>query len=171
MKQLFLYFAAVLIIFGCQQNETSSTDENAMEPEPPSIVGAWEIVGYSATTPDSTWKGDAPFRSVILFTNNYYSVEIAQVERPSWAERPNGERPTNEEITNAFNGLTSNSGKYEIQGDSIRYTALIAKYPNFMNDSPSFANGFVVDGDKLTITGVMRGNSEGSLTTTYRRLE
>ncbi len=171
MKNLLLYVVAALLMVNCQQNETSSVEENTMEPEAPSIVGAWEIVDFTLSSPDSTWKEDAPYRSVIIFTKKYYSTEIARVERPSWADLPNGEERSAEDISNAYNGLTSNSGTYEIQGDSLVRTALIAKHPNYMNDEPTNSVGFKLDGDKMTTTNHARNNAEVLVTTTYRRLE
>ena len=170
MKTIILSGMAILLMISCQQNETSSTEESVVEPEP-SIIGAWEITGYTMTTPDSTWSGDAPYRSVILFSKNYYSVEIAHEERPSWPDRADGEGASAEEISNAYSGLTSNSGTYKIQGDSLIYTAVVAKYPNFMNDYPTYSVAVKLDGDNLTTTRVARNNPQGSVTTTHKRLE
>lgn len=171
MNPKFLLFAAALMVLSCQPNESSTTNEEVTMEQEPSIVGAWEIEEYTVTTPDSTWKVDAPYRSVILYTKNYYSVEIARTERPSMAELPDGEKRSYEEISTNYNALTSNSGTYKIQGDSLIHTAVIAKNPNFMNDDPTYSVGVKIDGDKMTTTRGLRNNAEGTATTTYKRIE
>ena len=164
-----MYVATILLFSGCQQQEASTSEIDETE-SLPAIVGAWEIVESSYSTADTSWTS-APYRSVILFTKNYYSIEIANEDRPSWVENPDGEGPSNEEISNAYSGLTSNSGKYEVRGDSIYFNAVIAKYPNFMNDFPERTSAMKLEGDNLTLTSVGMGSTNRMVITKYKRLE
>ena len=163
MKRSFYYLAifGLFLLFSCQANQTATEEESSVPDEPaaPSIVGAWEIT--SSTNADGT--DNTPYRSIIIYTDNFYSVEIARENRPSWPEIPEGEETPEENIRNAYSGLTSNSGRYTIKGDSIIRDVIVAKFPNFMNDFPRSAFAYTLDGDQLVTTG-SRGSS------TYRRL-
>ena len=163
MKRSFFYLAifGLLLLFSCQANQTATEEESSVPDEPaaPSIVGAWEIT--SSTNADG--EENTPYRSIIIYTDNFYSVEIARENRPSWPEIPDDEETPEEHIRNAYSGLISNSGRYNIEGDSIIYDVIVAKYPNFMNDFPRFAVAYTLDGDQLVTTGIF-GSS------THRRL-
>jgi len=163
MKRSFFYLSifGMFLLFSCQSNQTA-TEEESSEPDEPavtSIVGAWEITSST----DAEGTDNSPYRSIIIYTDNFYSVEIARENRPSWPEIPDDEETAEENIRNAYTGLTSNSGRYSIQGDSIIHDIIVAKYPNFMNDFPRSAFAYTLDGDQLVTTG-----SRGSRT--YRRL-
>ena len=163
MKRSFIYFSVfgLFLLFSCQGNQTATEEEAVVPDEPaaPSIVGAWEIT--SSTNADG--EDNSPYRSIIIYTDSFYSVEIATQERPSWLDIPEDEDTPEENIRNAYDGLTSNSGRYTIAGDSIIHDIIVAKYPNFMNDFPRSASAFTLDGDQLVTTGNF-GSS------TYRRL-
>jgi hypothetical protein len=162
-----LFLSALL--FSCQ-SKTSSTDETVQSAKSttPSIVGSWEITKQDFTSKDTS-KTSTPFRSIITFTDKFYSMTIATEDRPSWPETPKGEKVTYDNLANAFNHFISNAGRYEIKGDSIMYNIIAAKSPNFMNDTKKYAQAFSFDGDKL-ITNVTYSNG-AKITYTYSRLE
>lgn len=161
MKRSFFYIAIFGLLFSCQSQQSANEESStADEPAAPSIVGAWEIT--SGTNADG--EDNSPYRSLIIYTDSFYSVEIATVERPSWPEIPDGEDTPDEHILNAYGGLISNSGRYTIEGDSIIHEAIIAKYPNFMNDFPRWALAYTLDGDMLETTGNFGSDS-------YRRIK
>ncbi|HEY5689874.1 MAG TPA: lipocalin-like domain-containing protein [Cyclobacteriaceae bacterium] len=166
MKLKLLFLAVAAMMFSCQPSQ-SEAEENDDEESP--LEGAWEIVQEDVTTSDSSWSRK-PYRSLIMYTDNHYSIEIAWRERASWPDRADGEDVSDENIKDAYNGLTSNSGEYEIRGDSIYYNAIIAKSPNFMNDWPKVARKFSLEGDQL-VTNSKTFGGDGTTTTTYRRIE
>lgn len=160
MKRLLFFLAISGFLFSCQpQQEANSESVIADEPAEASIVGAWEITSST----DTDGVESTPYQSVIIYAEGFYSVEIAWENIESWSDLPDGEDRSEEEIRNSYSRLTSNSGRYEIQGDSIIHEAVVAKHPNFMNDWPRWATAYSLDGDQLVTTG-SRGSS------TYRRL-
>jgi len=150
MKRNILYLAIAVLLFNCQPKQTSTEEPAATkDPAAPTIVGAWEIIEASWSNKDTSVVRK-PFRSIIIYTDNFYSWEIAREDRPSWPERPDGEKVSYDDLSNAYSGLTSNSGRYEVRGDSIFHDVLIAKSPNLMNSNSKFAFAFKLDGDQLT---------------------
>ena len=167
MKQNILYLAIAVLLFNCQPKQTSTEEVSAPEePAAPSIVGVWEMIESSFSNEDTSGV-NTPFRSIIIYTDKFYSIEIARSDRPSWPEIPDGEKVSYDDLSNAYSNLTSNSGRYEIRGDSIFYDVIIAKSPNFMNDYPKMAAAFTLDGDQLTTKASYSGTN---LKNNYRRL-
>jgi hypothetical protein len=133
-----------------------------------SIQGSWEIIEQKFTSKDSS-NTSTPFRSILIFTDKFYSITTAGVDRPSWPQTPTGEKVSYENLENAYQNFTSNAGHYEIKGDSILYKIIVAKSPNFMNDIKNYSQAFALNGDKLiTYTSSASGRKT---TTTYKRLE
>jgi hypothetical protein len=161
MKRSLFTLAIIGLLFSCQpQQEASSEAPQAPEESAtPSIVGAWEITSST----NANGEDNTPYRSIIIYTDSFYSVEIANESRPSWPQIEDGEETPEENIRNAYEGLISNSGRYAIEGDSIIHDVIVAKWPNFMNDFPRATAAFTLEGDKLVTTG-----NRGS--TTYKRI-
>lgn len=110
----------------------------------------------------------SPYRSIYLFTEKHYSIEQVSTERASFQPLAEGEERDLEEIVEAFGPLYSNSGSYEIRGDSIFYTAHVAKNPNFMNDNPNWSRQITVGAD--TLTSVVT-EENGTATYIYTRMD
>ncbi|MFT5954933.1 MAG: hypothetical protein ACI8QD_001784 [Cyclobacteriaceae bacterium] len=161
MQKSLFYLLVAGLLFSCQAQQENNMEESILEePEMPSIFGAWEITSITNTEGEES----TPYRSVIIYSEGFYSVEIAWENIESWPEIPEGEEWSEEEILSSYGRLTSNSGKYTIEGDSIIHEAIIAKHPNFMNDWPRWATSFTLDGDQLSTIG-NRGSSS------YRRIK
>ena len=133
-----------------------------------SIKGCWEIIDQKFTSGDSM-KTSIPYRSVIIFTDKFYSITFASVDRPSWPTMAEGEKASYENLENAYQHFTSNAGRYEIKGDSIIYSITVAKSPNYMNDVKYLHQAFSLYGDKLITYSTSA--SGWKLSTTYKRLE
>jgi hypothetical protein len=133
-----------------------------------SIQGSWEVIEQKFTSTDST-STTIPFRSIIIFTDKFYSITYAIVDRSSWPNIPAGEKASYENLENAFHNFVSNAGRYEIKGDSIMYNVVVSKHPNYMNDVKSASRAFELNGDKLiTHTTSATGQKR---TTTYKRMK
>ena len=159
-SHLFAPVLGLFILAGCQPSTTAQSAESApVEEASPTIEGAWELV--SITGDEETF---VPFKSIIIFTDKYYSVEIALEDRPSWGDLEEGEETAVEDIVNAYEGLISNSGTYSIEGDSLIREAIVAKFPNYMNEWPRTASAFELSGDQMTTLG-------GQGVWTYKRLK
>ncbi|WP_445383089.1 hypothetical protein [Robiginitalea sp. IMCC43444] len=149
MKTTFTVLAAALLIIACAEKKEKPA-EVAME-EAPSIEGAWEMSHIKWESPDTTvyWK---PYKSIIIYTDSFYSEEIAMEDRPSWADLAEGEKRSMDDIKNAYQGFWSNSGRYEIVGDSLVRNIIVAKYPNNMNDNPRRAEHLTIEQDSIYFT-------------------
>lgn len=159
--KIFYSLVLAMIFIACQpQEEASSESSEAMQvAEAPTIEGAWELTSST----NSEGEESVPYKSIIIFADGYYSVEIAWENVPSWEELEEGQERSADDIIASYSRLTSNSGTFEIQGDSLIRTAIVAKHPNFMNDWPRGASMYTLEGDKL-VTITSRGSS------TYTRL-
>ena len=146
MKKITLLLGVTVLLFSCAPEEVKT--EKTMETLP-SIVGAWELKEQNWSNDDTTGT-NIPFKSIIMYSENYYSVEIAWEDRTNWADREEGEKATFNEYENAYNNLTSNSGSYEIIGDSLKRDLIVAKHPNFMNEEKTYTVAYKLDGDTLT---------------------
>ena len=163
MKKAFLWLAIAGLMFGCQQQQPASDSEADPMPEAdaePTIEGAWEMTSRV----NNDGEDLSLHKSIIIYADGFYSVEIATEDRPSWPDLAEGEERADEDKVNAYDGLISNSGRYRIEGDSIIHDIIVAKWPNFMNDFPRSAVAYSLDGDQLSTTGFQG-------TATYRRME
>ncbi len=166
MKRNMLYLAIAVLLFSCQPKQTSTEEVSApKEPATPSIVGAWEIIEISFSNEDTSGIFK-PFRSIIIYTDKFYSTEIAWTDRPSWPKIPEGEKVSYDDLSNAYFNFRSNSGRYEIRGDSIFHDIIVARAPHFMPAKWAFA--FKLDGDQLT-TNSTRSSGTNRIYT-HRRL-
>jgi len=158
MKTALFTISALVIFISCTGGYAN--DE-------PTVVGAWELDRVEWTEGDSSgvWQ---PYRSVYLFTDKYYSIEEVGEERPSFTELAEGETRSYEEVAKAFNPLYSNSGTYEIRGDTIYYNVIVAKNPSFMNDAPEWQRQLTVGKDTLTST---QTDDNSTSTAYYVRLD
>ena len=152
MKHLLSTICALVLFISCTGGYAS--DE-------PTVVGAWELDRVEWTQGDSSgvWQ---TYKSVYLFTEKHYSIEDVSVERPSFSELAEGETRSYEEIAKALNPLYSNSGTYEIRGDTIYYSVIVTKNPGFMNDRPNWQRQLTVGKDTLTSTQTGENSSSTS---------
>ena len=131
MKNKMIVILALALIVSCAEKKEAPAE--VVTVEEPTIEGAWKLDHISWKSPDTTvyWK---PYKSILLYTDKYYSVEVAREDRPSWPDLEEGEERNPDDIINAYGGLISNSGTYEIVGDSLIHYAIVAKHPNFMKN-------------------------------------
>lgn len=165
MKSLLLIIIALFIFISCAEKK-EAMDESANESvkiNEPTLTGAWELVNMKYENADSSVT-ETPHKSIYVFTGKHYSEEIAWKDRPSWVELEEGQN-RDEDIINAYDGLVSNSGSYEIIGDSLIRHVIVSKYPNFMNDKPRFAVHITWDEDEIIL------ETSGNDRTVSRRLK
>ena len=165
MKSLKFFIIALFFLAACSEKKESSTE--AIEVDVTTITGAWEITNIELTSSD-TIMSRKPFKSIYLFTDKHYSIEVAWEERQSWPDLEEGEERNPDHIMNAYRYLTSNSGAYEVKGDSSVFNVMVAKSPNFMNDYPTMARSHKLEGDKLLLQ-TQRG--EATEVTTLERIK
>jgi hypothetical protein len=115
MKRSLFTLAIIGLLFSCQpQQEASSEAPQAPEESAtPSIVGAWEIT--SSTNADG--EDNTPYRSIIIYTDSFYSVEIANESRPSWPQIEDGEETPEE--NNFMNDFPRATAAFTLEGDKL----------------------------------------------------
>jgi hypothetical protein len=167
MKTFKFFIIALFFLAACSEKKESSTE--VIEADIATVTGAWEITNVELKSPD-TITSSKPFKSIYLFTDKHYSIEIAWEDRKSWPVLEEDEERNPDDIMNAYSHLTSNSGAYEIKGDSIVFDVIVAKSPNFMNDYPTMARSHKLEGDKLLLQ-VTSGNGEVTQVMTLERIK
>ncbi len=170
MKIILLFPALVVVFIGCQQRQSSNEDSstNDTKPQAPSIVGVWEQVETLFTNEDTSFVSNY-YRSLFIFTEQYFSRHIAFGEIPSWPVLNEEEKISYDVLESTWNNSVLHAGTYEIRGDSIVHEILVAKSPNMMNESGRYSWAFTLNGDELITTGVLP--SGNTIKVTSRRLE
>ena len=128
------------------------------------LEGAWVVT--SSTDIDGNTNDD-PQPALFIFTGTHYSVMIALGEESR--TRYEGEDLTDGEKVGAFDTFIANSGRYEVDGDTLKTRAFVAKDPNYMGDWPENESiyEFERDGEKLMLKNI----SFGGITNTLRQVE
>lgn len=88
------------------------------------LKGAWKVI---AVTGADGRIDEAPPAGLYIFTERHYSMQRVTAVR---AVLP--EKPTDIDLLTAFGPYTANSGTYEVNGATLKTTAVVAKSPNAM---------------------------------------
>ena len=124
-KIIVLGFVCSQIFAGCTKQEKASP-----------IEGAWKMVEYSFSSPDSIWTNTSPQPGLFIFEKEYYSIMYLSGEepRPLYPENYTRSLLTDEQIRATFMEFVANSGKYEINESIFSARPIVALEPNFMTD-------------------------------------
>jgi hypothetical protein len=117
----------------------------AKEAAAQSIEGVWkptEIV----TTGAGAYAVSAPEPGVFIFTKSHFSWMWVPGTTPRALYK--AALPTNEEKLAAYDSLIASSGTYEVNGSTVTFRNIVAKYPNGV----SIDEQFLIEGDTLTLT-------------------
>lgn len=123
------------------------------------VEGAWRVTKSEV---DGN-VNESPQPALFIFTSTHYSIMIATGDEPR--ALPASEQSTDAEKVVAYDSFVANSGRYEVDGNSIKTRAWVAKSPSYMDDWPDNEQSleFKRDGDTLTIKGVGPTNSNFTL--------
>ena len=123
------------------------------------VEGAWRVTKSEV---DGN-VNESPQPALFIFTSTHYSIMIATGDEPR--AQSAGEQSTDSEKVVAHDSFVANSGRYEIDGNTIKIRAWVAKSPNYMVGWPDNEQSleFERDGDMLTISGVGPTNSNFTL--------
>ena len=119
------------------------------------LEGAWRVV--KSENADGI-VNEQPQPALFLFTSIHYSIQIATGNEPR--AQSEGEQITDGEKLVAYDSFIANSGRYEMDGDTFKARAYVAKSPNYMGGWPDneATYEFERDGDTLSIKGVGPAN-------------
>ena len=133
------FFIAVVAValLGCTsagETETTGAAVAAAGPVSP-LEGVWQVSELRITGGPNEGVIGAPEPSLYIFSGEHYS--IAQVNgtgpRPLWPEGATRSDLTPELIQSTFMTYVSNSGRYELRGDTVVTRPVVALSPNFMS--------------------------------------
>ena len=125
------------------------------------LKGVWRIV---AVTVAGGRIDPSPPPGLYIFTDRHYSMQRVNAVRAALPEKP-----SDGELLAAFGPYTANSGTYQVQGTSLKTTAMVAKNPNAMAGQSSTAE---LSFEGNTVVHVTSPNPGGGATvTTLHRLE
>ena len=131
MKNLFLFMTIIAVAVGCQSNSESTTqteDESSQ-----SLVGAWEWASSSYSDQDTSYQW-TNVDGLIIITGKYYStISVYQSEpRENLPDSTDWNNISEEQLRKTLGPVTSNSGTYEIEGDTIKLYRKVALWPGAM---------------------------------------
>ena len=130
------------------------------------LHGGWVVT----TAIDSAGNVNAdPQPGLFVFTGTHYSMMFVNGAEPRGQFADNAAQTDAERVA-AYNSVTANSGRYEVNGDQITYRAYVAKNPNYMGGWPENAQSvaFRIEGDTLRLTWP---SGLGGAAFTLRRVE
>ena len=160
--------ASMILLSACgPRPDAAATAETAAPGNP--VEGAWRVTAEVA--PDGT-PNASPQPSLYIFSPPYYS--IARVNgteaRPLWPDGATRADLSDAQVRATFNPYTSNSGEFELKGDTLVIRPMVALSPNFMSGGADTVT-FQVNGDTLVFEDVAVASSALSqLRTTLIRL-
>jgi hypothetical protein len=117
--------------------------------------------GYRYSTPspkgplEGAWKLVGDQSGFVLFTEGHYSWMVINQPREQFADPGN---PTDAEWLAACQGITANSGTYEVSGSAVRLRILAAKHPNAMAAQQVATFEYSIEAD--TLRAAFGGNRE-----------
>jgi hypothetical protein len=142
------------VILGCGTEVPSSNAGTTATPGS-ALDGAWMVAEITTTGPDSaTLNIRSPQPGYLLFTGRYYSLMRITSAEPRPALEPVDARTV--EGLNAVWGtpFTANAGTYEMAGETITFTPLVAKNPQVMAPGNQTRSSVRILGDSLWATGI-----------------
>ena len=134
-------------------------------PPMPTIVGAWEHTRVAHTNPDTSWVKEELQNSLIVIGKAHYSIMFVNSDSPRklYKDMSNS---TDEEKLEAYKTFIANSGTYEIDGESITFTPVVAKNPNYMSGESTTATFSLTEGKlRLIYTGTVGDDATKTWTT------
>jgi hypothetical protein len=139
---------------------------------PNPLRGAWQSIEIVTPGPGgSTTVTTQP--SLYIFTAKHYSIAAVTSNEPRPQLPADVRQATAAELLATWFPYTSNSGTYEVSGDTLTMRPLVAKNPSVMNVGNYFVNSVKIDGNtlSLTVTRSVNGPVTNSSTVRLKRLE
>jgi len=114
------------------------------------LVGVWRIAETITTGPDGK-RNPSPQPGLLIFTKRHYSVTFVTSDSPRPELPATG--ATDRQRSEAFGAFDSVAGTYEVKGDQILFTRIVAKNPNAMRPGASATDTLRFEGpDTLWLT-------------------
>jgi hypothetical protein len=146
-KALIVTGVLASLIIGVVQKVASAQPRNAVSP----IIGVWRLTELTTTGPSGKTNPN-PQPGLLIFTGRYYSFNAVTSDAP----RPELPIPatsaTDKQKADAFGPFHAVAGTYEIKGNELRFSRVVAKAPTSMLPGNSEIDAFRMEGDTLWMT-------------------
>ena len=155
MKNPILFLIAMIItvflMSGCAEKKQVMKLSNRLK-------GTWIKIETKNTYADSTQIIKYPQPCIFIFSDSYYSFATLRgtAEREPYRQPSN---PTVEEIINAYNSYSSNTGRYEITDSTITTFPIIAKVPGYSGGKGVYE--YSINSDTLYLTMIKEYSRNG----------
>jgi Lipocalin-like domain len=162
MKKSAMFFLALIAASGA-----------AFAQSPPrALQGTWQSTEVITPGPNgpTTVKAQS---SLYIFTAKHYSIAAVTSAEPRPDLPTDIRQATAAELLATWFPYTSNSGTYEVSGDTVTMRPMVAKNPAVMKAGNYFVNSFKVEGNtlSLTVTQSVNGPVANAPTIKLKRLE
>jgi hypothetical protein len=125
------------------------------------VVGVWRVAELTRTGPNAGTNAH-PQPGLYIFTARHYSIETVTSDGPR-PELPE-QGATDKQRSDAFGPpFTANAGTYEIKGNELIDTVIVAKNPNIMRTGALQTFTFKMEG-KNTLWLTQKANQNGPVT-------
>jgi hypothetical protein len=136
------------------------------------LEGAWAVQEITSAKPPA-FPPNKPI-GLVAFTGRHYSlVVLVNSARPNFGEG-GAAKATADQIRAVWGAaFAANAGTFTVSGNTIRYTAMVAKNPNVMAQGNFSEDTFTLKGDTLILTDVRTNNgpTENPQTTRLTRVK
>ena len=121
------------------------------------LEGAWAVQEITFAKPPA-FPVNKP-TGLVVFTSRHYSLVLLQDStRPNFGEG-GAAKATADQIRAVWGAaFAANAGTFTVTGNTIRYTAMVAKNPNVMAQGNFSEDTFTLKGDTLILTDVRTNN-------------
>lgn len=144
-----------------------SVGVEAQEENTSRIQGVWRVEGVSVRGGPNAGDNANPQPSVYIFTRNHYSIMFVPGEEPRPETSSTVAELTEEQMLGSFRTFVANSGTYEMEGNLITTSVIVARVPGYMSVTSEYQ--YRIEQGTLWLTQV---NDEGVETLTkLMRLE
>jgi hypothetical protein len=122
------------------------------EPASSSIQGVWQVTEVATSGPNAV-TNSSPQPGLHIFTARHYSVVTVNGRGPRPVLSEDLSNETAAQLLAVFGrSFTAQSGTYEVDGEKLTLSALVAKSPAAMAPGAFITASFKLDGKTLTIT-------------------
>jgi len=140
--RLSLGVAVLITVVACQ---TPQSTESVSPPN--ELYGVWSLVAIEPG--DESPVVDPSQPGLYIFAERHYSA-VFTLGGDARAKAAISFQPTPEEMVAQYETIIVNTGTYEISGDTVRFTPVLAKSPGFVGGYQ--VSAFRVEGDTLFLS-------------------
>lgn len=138
----FLLITVLTIMTGCHHHTHQTLTYNP-------LLGSWQLQSVKWISAARTVQIEQAQPGLFIFDESYYSLMWSPKQTPR-TPFVNLSKPTDEEVLDGFRSIVFNAGTYQISGQQINTTALVAKVPGFEDGQQHY--NFYFENNQLILT-------------------